>query len=484
MQASILSQEQRAIFAVDLDDTLIKTDLLFERLLNLCLHSPASLFLIPWYLCRGPLAFKKWLKSRVEINYENLPYRKDVLDRVKSARQRGEKTILISASLQEDVDRIASFLKVFDESVGSRDKNLKGISKVEYLEHKYPHAVKTYVGDSGSDISVWNRSQKAIVVNPGWWLRSEFSKTQISPEIICDQKGLGSLIFKQLRVHQWSKNILVFIPVFLAHRFDEWTPWIRSTQAFFAFSMMASAVYVFNDLCDLNNDRLQESKKHRPLASGQLPLRVGFFLVPICLLAAIAILLSLPTETWIVFAAYLCMNGIYSFWVKEWLAIDVVFLSVFYTLRILAGGAASQTWVSEWLLSFSVFFFFGLAMVKRYSELKKQSLMSLVSGTSRGRRAYEAQDLMTIMVMGISTSIVSILVLALYLNSGEVQKLYQHPRILWLVTPMLLFWLNRLWLLGARGQVNEDPVIFAIKDKQTWFVAAAILGIIAEAIWG
>jgi 4-hydroxybenzoate polyprenyltransferase len=174
------------------------------------------------------------------------------------------------------------------------------------------------------------------------------------------------------------------------------------------------------------------------------------------------------------------MNGIYSFWVKEWLALDVVFLAVFYALRVLVGGAASTTMVSEWLLSFSIFFFFGLAMVKRFSEIKRQPHLSIAGPV--GRRAYGHQDLMTVLIMGITTSIVSILVLALYLSTGEVQKLYRNPGVLWLVTPLLLFWLNRFWLLGARGEITEDPVVFAIRDKVTWVVIFIVLCLVLKAI--
>jgi len=299
-------------------------------------------------------------------------------------------------------------------------------------------------------------------------------------EFICDSEKVFGLILKQLRVHQWVKNILVFIPVFSAHRFNDILPWIASLRGFFAFSFLASAVYVFNDLCDLKTDRVQEAKKHRPLASGRLPLKLGIALVPVCLVLGGVVSLGLPSQMLMILGGYLIMNVIYSFWVKEWLALDVIFLAIFYALRVLVGGAASMTPVSEWLLSFSIFFFTGLAMVKRFSEIKKQSNLS-VAGRS-GRRAYEQQDLMTVLVMGITTSIVSILVLALYLSTGEVQKLYRTPGVLWLVTPLLLYWFNRLWLLGARGEISEDPVLFAIKDKVTWGVVFVVLCLIIIAV--
>lgn len=480
MQGSFSNPEPRGVFAVDLDETLIQTDLLYERLLLLCRLSPLRLFQIPWFLLQGKLRFKKWIFSKVEIDFSMLPYRAEVLEKVRLARQRGETTLLLSASLQEDVDQVMRHLKLFDQGVGSRHENFKGAAKTKYLESHYLNNNVTYVGDSGSDFPVWKHGHKIIAVNPHPRLMKKIQSLQKPVEFICDSEKVFGLILKQLRVHQWVKNILVFIPVFSAHRFNDILPWIASLRGFFAFSFLASAVYVFNDLCDLKTDRVQEAKKHRPLASGRLPLKLGIALVPVCLVLGGVVSLGLPSQMLMILGGYLIMNVIYSFWVKEWLALDVIFLAIFYALRVLVGGAASMTPVSEWLLSFSIFFFTGLAMVKRFSEIKKQSNLS-VAGRS-GRRAYEQQDLMTVLVMGITTSIVSILVLALYLSTGEVQKLYRTPGVLWLVTPLLLYWFNRLWLLGARGEISEDPVLFAIKDKVTWGVVFVVLCLIIIAV--
>ncbi len=480
MKVQSLTNESQPIFVVDMDDSLLKTDLLLEKLVKLGIESPLRLLKAPFFLFRGKLAFKKWLNENVELDYSALPYRSEVLSRARSAKERGERTILLSAALQEDVNKVSDLLRVFDDSIGSQKENLKGQKKINYLKENYSSSSMTYIGDSFSDLKVWSECNKVIAINPSSILVSQINKLNKYTEYIFDENNFLALITKQIRVYQWTKNILVLLPVFAAHRFVEILPWINSLRAFVAFSFLASTVYVFNDICDLSSDRKQGSKKHRPLASGNLSLRTALFLMPACLFVSFSVCWGLGREIFLVLGSYLLMNIIYSFWVKKSLVMDVVFLAGFYTLRIFAGGAASDTMVSEWLLSFSVFFFFGLAMVKRYSELKIQSL-SLVKGPV-GRRSYDPQDLLTVLVSGISTSILSILILALYLSTGEVKRLYQSPSLLWFVTPCLLYWINRLWILGARGQVTEDPLIFALKDKTTWGVTVVIISIVLLAI--
>jgi 4-hydroxybenzoate polyprenyltransferase len=480
VQGSLQKTEPQSIFAVGLDDSLLKTDLLLEKLVVLLAKQPWHVISLLGVLFRGPLALKKWLHRNVSLDYSTLPIRQEVVEQVKSAKLRGERTLLLSASLQEDVEGVSSVLNIFDESVGSQQKNFKGREKTDYLFKNYPESHKTYVGNSFSDLEVWSRCEKIVAINPSTLIHQKIKSFRKETHIISDQKDLVFAILKQLRTHQWVKNLLVFIPAFAAHRFFEFLPWWLSLRAFIAFSLSASAVYVFNDLCDLLHDRAHSSKKHRPLASGKLPLKIGVILIPMCLLGSFAFAWGLPSNLSLILATYLTMNLFYSYWVKEWLSIDVVFLSVFYTLRILAGGAASDIRVSEWLLSFSTFFFFGMAMIKRCSELKRQTQLSLVERT--GRRAYSQQDFIPVLALGVTASILSILVLSLYMSTGEVQKLYSKPKFLWLLNPCLLFWINRIWLLGARGLVNEDPIVFAIKDKTTWAVVVTMLAIIGVSI--
>lgn len=478
MGAQPLRDECQPVFAVDLDDSLLKTDLLLERIVNLAAHAPLNLLKIPLKLLGGKLSFKRWLSTETTLDYSTLPVRQEVLDRVKEARGRGEKTVLISASLNEDVLNIAQLYPFFDVSVGTSDINLKGSTKLKFLEETFPSAPITYVGDSLSDLDIWDKCQKIIAINPSpylsWRIRSKSKLT----EFIFDKSNNLKFLVRELRPYQWVKNVLVFLPVFAAHRFFDLGPWIAAAKTFLSFSFLASAVYVFNDLCDLSSDRRQKSKNHRPLASGNLSLKTAILLIPACLTLSVVFSWNLSPSVFHVLGCYLLMNILYSFWVKKILVMDVVFLAGFYSLRIFAGGFASEVSVSEWLLSFSVFFFFGLAMIKRFSEIKAQ----LLSASKTSRRAYDSQDLITIQTSGICTSVLSILILALYLSTGEVKKLYSHPQILWFVTPVLLFWINRIWILGSRGLVKEDPLVFALKDKVTWAVGLITAIIFLKAI--
>jgi 4-hydroxybenzoate polyprenyltransferase/phosphoserine phosphatase len=463
----------QSLFVVDLDETLLKTDLLYEKLAALVAQAPLSCLEIPWRLLQGKLKFKKWLYQKVRLDYRYLPYRQEILQRVNQARMRGQRTLLLSASLQEEVAEVAKVLQIFDEAIGSQDQNLKGEKKLEILNQQYPGAKFTYVGDSGSDFDVWSHCSQIIAVNPTKALTQKIKKLDCPVEILSDSQGVWVVLAKQMRVYQWVKNILVFIPVFAAHRFHELTPWLSSARAFLAFSFLASSVYLLNDLTDLATDRRQDSKKSRPLAAGHISLKLTLGMIPLCWAIVVWLSWGLPVGLSLVLGGYLAMNFIYSLWVKEWLALDVLFLAGFYTLRIFAGGAVSHTVVSEWLLSFSIFFFSGLAMVKRYSELITHKPGSAL--LAAGRRAYQVRDSMSVLVIGVANSILSVLVLALYLSTGEVKRLYSKPEIMWLTTPFLLFWINRLWILGARGLVTEDPIVFAIKDKLTWGVLAVMV---------
>lgn len=480
MRAQPLLAPVQSLFAVDLDESLLRTDILLEKCVKLVRQFPLMIFCIPFQMLRGKLAFKKWIHEKVQLDYATLPVRKAVLEKIEQARARGERTLLISASLQEDVSKVGEVIPLFDELVGSSDVNLRGTKKLAYLEQNYSHLTLTYLGNAFSDLKIWKGAQKIIAINPSALLNWRISSMNRATEYIYDQNQLLVEIVRELRVYQWVKNFLVFLPVFAAHKFIDFHPWFKSIQAFLGFSFLASSVYVFNDICDLPSDRKQLSKKDRPLASGKVNLRTALLLVPFCLLLSFMTSWGLGQKTLVTMGCYLIMNVLYSFWVKKMLVLDVVFLAGFYTLRIFVGGTASDTLVSEWLLSFAVFFFFGLAMVKRFSELKLQSSSSI--GRFAGGRAYEVQDQMTVLISGVSTSILSILILALYLSTGEVQHLYRNPRFLWLVTPCLLYWINRMWILGARGKVTEDPLVFALTDKVTWGVGLAVFFIVLWAI--
>lgn len=288
--------------------------------------------------------------------------------------------------------------------------------------------------------------------------------------------SIPRLIVSEIRVRQWVKNLLVFLPTLLAYRFLDREPVFHSALAFFSFSFGASAVYVLNDLLDLEADRHHPEKRHRPFASGDLPLKTGYLLIPTLVLASLGLALLLPREFLVILLVYFVVTSLYSFRLKQVALVDILVLASLYTLRIIAGSAATGIAVSEWLLAFSMFLFLSLAAVKRYVELlrlRRRINDEEHDGEARvKRRGYFADDLELIVQMGLSSGYIAVLVLALYISSDTVAELYDRPQVLWFVCPLLLYWISRIWLLAHRGVLQEDPLSFAVNDRITWLIAA------------
>jgi len=450
---------------VDLDNTLIKTDLLLEQMIQWARSRPGILFLIPFLLLKGRAEFKKFLSSKTAICPELLPFRKSVLSLIENERAKGNPVFLVSASPDVFVKKIGVHLGCFDGVLGSKKENLKGRRKLKAIQEDLGLSEFCYVGDSQADIPLWLESKRAIAVNPSWRVRSALKKMKVPVVLIRDRKPLLSVLMKQLRVHQWSKNSLIFVPLIAGHFFWVLPHWKNSIIAFLSFSFLASTIYLFNDLWDLESDRRHASKCLRPLAVGDLSLKFAFILGVTLIVLAIGLASQLPSEFGVALLFYSGLNLLYTLKLKQTLILDVVVLASFYSLRILAGGASTGIPVSEWLFAFSTFFFFGLAMVKRYTEISKTHGQSKIHG-----RSYQYSDQPVILVLGVCSSLLSVLVMVLYLNSPAARLLYQHPDRLWLVTPALLYWISRLWILGLRNQIHDDPVVFAMEDKVSWVV--------------
>jgi 4-hydroxybenzoate polyprenyltransferase len=276
-------------------------------------------------------------------------------------------------------------------------------------------------------------------------------------------------VLNALRVRQWVKNLLLFVPLLLAHAVGDPQAWLAAVLGFVAFSLCASAAYVVNDLVDREADRVHPTKRDRPFASGALPPLAGFVMAPSLLLIAFAVAwLALPALFLVALATYVIVTLAYSFALKRMAIVDVLVLAGLYALRVLAGGAATDIPVSEWLLAFSMFFFLSLALLKRYAELR---LIELAPGASLAGRAYQADDLALLRTTGPSAGFISVLVLALYVTSPEVVVLYQRPALLWLVGAFLLYWVLRIWTRAHRGEMHDDPVLFAARDRASYVVA-------------
>jgi len=282
------------------------------------------------------------------------------------------------------------------------------------------------------------------------------------------------LVFKQLRIHQWSKNILILIPAIASHRFNETSVLIHSLIAFVAFSLFASSIYIINDIADLDNDRLHPDKKNRPIASGKISIFSAYFIMIICLIMGILLSLVLGNEFSFILIIYVLFNLLYTFFLKKIIIIDVLLLMIFYVLRLIAGHISNSIPLSPWLLSFSIFLFFSLGFLKRYVDLINVNTenLSLLKG-----RAYSVEDSKMLMSIGVCSGLISSMVLTLYTGSEQVQQLYSSPLVLVALSPIMFFWICRIWLFAAKGLINSDPVFFAIKDKVSYGVAIMFLSV-------
>ena len=466
---------------VDLDDTLVHTDLLWELMIQLWRHPVIGVRALSALLLGGKARFKSVLAMAVTIDPATLPYRTEVLELLKAEHGSGRDIVLATATHRIVAQRIADHLGIFARVFATdNDVNLSGAAKGAALESAYGKRGFDYIGDHARDLAVFSLAQAAILVNPPRSLFEKVSAMGIVSKVLSDSHSHFEVIAKALRVHQWVKNILLAVPLLAAHRALDSHAWMSIASAFFAFSFVASATYLVNDLLDLQSDRVHPQKRFRPLASGRMAIPTGVTLaVGFGSLGFGLSLVSLPTEFVVYLGIYVALTLAYSFDLKRRLLVDVLVLAILYTLRILAGGAAIGTAVSEWLLMFSLFIFMSLAFLKRMVELQGRLTAERVSG-----RGYSIVDLETMRIVGVATGLVSVLVLSLYINSPAVGVLYRSPQFLWLLCPLLIYWIARIWFLAARGQVHHDPVVFALFDWRSFIVGACGLGIVVLAKFG
>jgi len=484
MNAEYSKLSGRAIpLYVDLDDTLIGTDILWEQIIRLAFQKP---FLIPLMICvsfRGKALFKKWLSERVEVPVEHLPWSEVVVDHVRKHKDKGGSVILATATHRNIAFKINEHLGIFDAVLATNgDTNLKGSSKAEAIA-EYNASLNerhyAYVGDSASDIPIWEKASEAWMVSRSHSLESQCRKAVPHLKVL-ESRGIGyfSSWITLLRIRQWSKNVLLFLPLLLAHKTTSPAVIISTSVAALSFCFAASGVYLFNDCSDVFKDRSHPLKKRRPLASGAIPLWRGVMASLILIVLAVSLALSSVGKGFaLILLLYLFSNVLYTCWIKSVAILDVVLLSLFYSLRIFAGGVASNVEVSKWLLAFSLFFFLCLAFGKRYQEI----FLLKSSEVTEHTRGYIPNDQSIISICGISAGFVSVMVLVLYVNSPEVLKLYRTPDLLWLLAPLGIYWIARFWMLVARGLMHDDPVFFALKDRVSWGIGAAVLLLLSMA---
>jgi len=461
---------------VDLDGTLIKTDLLWEYLVRWLKKNPFALGLILWWWTRGRACLKQRLATRVTVAADSLPCNEEFLAWLQTEKAAGRRLVLATASDLRMAEPVAARFGCFDEILASDGKtNLRSANKLRVLTEKFGERGFDYAGNSTADFAVWRGARRAIVVNARPSVeqaaRDSASVAMVFPP---DSTWLRAFL-RSLRPHQWVKNLIIFVPAVAGHKLGEPALIGRGLLAFVVFCLCASGVYLLNDLVDLDCDRRHLSKKNRPLASGDLPLSAGLIGAPLLLGAGLALAVQLSRSFVEITASYVVLTTLYSWGLKRVALLDVFFLAGLYTLRLLAGGVATDIVNSSWLLMFSMAIFLSLALVKRYVEL---------AGTNGNggtkplaiRRGYLAQHLQPVAWLGIISGWLAVLVLAVYVGqSAQVVELYQHPRLLLLACPLLLFWISRVWWLARRGEVHDDPVVFALKDWASYLVGALAL---------
>ncbi len=478
-RAMLNDRREGVVLVVDLDGTLLRSDVLQESFWSaLARHWWTPLAAVRALAAGGRPGLKRRLAELGPVRPSRLPYDEGVLALVQRWRAEGGRTALVTAADAALARQVATHVDLFDEVHGSTPgRNLKGTVKAAFLAERFGPQGYVYVGDAPADMPVWQGAAEAVTVTPSPRLRARVEAAMAASggravtHLPSEAPGPATWL-RALRPHQWAKNLLVFLPMLAAHQLDAITLG-QSALAFVAFSLIASAIYLLNDLLDLDADRAHPRKRARPFASGALSLAQGGLAAPVLLLAGLGCAALLGLEFLAVMLGYVIVTSAYSLSLKRRLVVDICVLAGLYTLRIFAGGAATGIPLSVWLLAFSIFLFFSLAAVKRQAEL--------VDGAASGRsaapgRGYQIEDLPIVAGMAIAAGYVSVLVMALYLTSPEVKALYAAPELLWGICLVLLYWISRVVMLTHRGRMHDDPVVFALRDPVSRLCVALVAG--------
>lgn len=451
---------------VDLDGTLIKSDWMLEAILAMVSNKPTSIFQIVLWLTKGRSNLKQHLAEAVIIDIASLPINREFFEFLKEEKNNARELILISASDQKAVTAVSDHYDLFDAAIGSDGTiNLKSEAKLARIQKYVEGGGFSYAGNSAADLAVWQGADEIIVVNAESSIaeKAKSLDTEQQPILEFDKPPtLLPRLLKAMRPHQWLKNFLIFLPLILSHQLGEPDLLMLTVLAFVSFSLCASSVYFLNDLLDIESDRLHNSKSKRPFAAGTLPLEYGVFGAPLLFLLSLVFASLVGVQFFAVLIGYSLITCLYSLYLKRLYLLDVVTLSLLYTLRIIAGSAAIAITTTDWLIAFSGFLFLGLALLKRTTELRNLVIDGQVS--TRGRD-YNTDRLLVVAVLGIMSSAASILVFMVYISAANITYLYSSPALLWAICPLLIAMLARVWLKSYAGTLDEDPVLFASHDR-------------------
>ena len=453
---------------VDLDGTLIKSDITVESMLLVLKRNIFYLPLIAFWLLRGRPYLKRQLARRVEVPVERLPLNTEFLNYLRGEKAKGRKLILISASDQTLVRKVGDHIGLFDDSIGSDGHfNLKAGNKLRRIR-QLTTGDFAYAGNSTADLPIWSAAQHALMVNCDDKLVKRLGGGDKAVSRFDQPESVLLKLWHAMRPHQWLKNLLLFVPLVLSHQLDQTGMLLMAVIGFISFSLCASSVYLLNDLLDLDSDRLHDSKHRRPFAAGELPLSTGLVAAPVLLSVAFAVALLLPPAFLYILFLYWLLTCCYSFFLKRLFLVDVALLAMLYTIRIIAGSAAISVASTDFLVAFSLFLFLGLALVKRVTELGRLAASNKVAIEGR---AYSERHLRLLSIIGSGSSLISVLIFIFYINAPDTTRLYSSPQVLWLICLLLVYLLARIWRQARTGKLDEDPVLFAITDRASQFIA-------------
>jgi 4-hydroxybenzoate polyprenyltransferase len=471
----------RRPLCVDLDGTVVKSDTLMDSLLLLLRSRPLDTLRVPLWLLRGKAAVKAEVGARVALDVRHLPYNRSVVEYLEVQRGEGRRLYLATGADQILAERIADHLGLFDGVLASDGStNLTAGNKLDGLRTTFGDEGYDYIGNAGPDLPLLQHAGTAMIANPTPALRTRLRSRGITVDReFQDRQSPVKAVLKALRLHQWAKNILIFVPMLLAHVLRAGV-FAGAAIAFVSFSLCASSTYIANDLLDIESDRRHPRKRNRPFAAGDLSVLTGVLIGAVLLGGAIAIAAAfLPLRFLLWLFLYILGTLSYSLVLKRVVLVDVIVLAGLYTVRLLAGAAATRVEISPWFAAFSVFLFLSLAMVKRFSELQNTRARGQAIANGRG---YQLGDIEQLRSFGTSNASAAVLVFLIYVGiSHDVNGLYHHPDRLWLIAPLMIYWLSRVWLLASRGELDEDPVIFAVTDRISLLTGAAVAVVAALA---
>ena len=463
---------------VDLDGTLIRSDVLVEMGITCLARQPMIACMLPIWMMKGKAFFKRRICQSVTLDVSTFPYDDAVLTRIRAAKAEGRPVYLASAADGSVVEAIAQHLGVFDGWFASDGKvNLSATAKANRLVEAFGAKGFDYIGNGKADLAVWSKAAVAIAVRAPPNVARHLELLASPVEYLVRRQSNAKAWLLLLRPHQWAKNALVGVPLLTSHQFNL-DAIFHVALAFIAFSVCASSAYILNDLVDLQADRAHPTKCKRPIASGDLPIVSSILLAPALLIVAFGTAILVSPAFSFVLATYYLGTTAYSFLLKSKIMLDVVALAGLYTIRVIAGAVAIGVQASEWLLAFSMFIFLSLALIKRHAEMSMRLIACLPDPENRN---YKVGDLAVITSLSAASGFSAVIVFALYLSSNTVRELYVRPEVLWLVCPLLIYWISRALILSQRGLMDEDPVIFAMSDKVSLLtgVLIALLGIFA-----